>query len=47
MMFNEKKWINFDYASLYPTTINLDFRYLLRKKLNKERKEKLEKINNL
>ena len=48
---NKPKWTpNFDFASLYPTTMR-DFsdsaKELARKKLLEERRKKIEKLNNI
>ena len=46
----EYQIVNMDYANLYPETIIFDdefMREIKRKELNKKRKEKIEKINNL
>ena len=46
MKQEEKNIINFDYASLYPTTMRDDLNEKMIKKMKQKlRKEKMEKIN--
>jgi len=53
MKTSQPKWnkiINMDFASLYPSKFGIDenlIRQMKKEKLNRERKEKLEKLNNI